>query len=838
MKKIIFLLKNLILFIFITSFFSSVYASVGRVAAIRGKAYSTNNQNSRELFIKSEIYINDIIKTEKNSRLQIIFNDETITALGPESTMKVRDFKWDKNEQKFDAEAKEGLFHIMGGKIVNSAPKNFKIDTPVASIGIRGSMFAFRVGPKTASIVFLGGKGIDIKTDFGSTSLLKPGFGTKISAEKQKIEPPRQFSHKEIKELQLSFDPEKKSENTKDDPVFFDDDPPPVPQLKNMELTDITSDKTFSDTQSFINKNQSFVFNSGGYTGSGFDNVYLQNPNNFSYWGTTQAEFTNLLKITEISSTGQIISFNEYSNFSRPDKTALYIQPQLNPDFPQYNFNINTPFGAHSVKADIVTSPLHEFYLVHVPPSQIIASNPDYVYTSTSYFGAGAEPLNYPFNKVQKYYGHFTASAVTAFNSENYIESISGGAEIGVNFANKRFLGILNDNKFGDNFPSGLITFGTIASDNKTLNNIKVIGTKSADHDIYTYPEGFPELSSVSAFQTSGSFYGSVYQGIGITADATLKNASNNTQTGKSCISMGGFKNQTQNDFYNSGVNSLSGFLIGVAEKTGSPMTEKRFFMNSLSQDFSIAFNKTLGTISGSLSAYETLMVSDEHDISGLSFGGTTSDSVYIDDKTFAAIMDSQTEKITAVSSGNKSNINQNTGFLLSANIFEDQNEYLTWGYWEASYNDPDDNSSTYHIDSPGSFFIAGQKTPDILSVLNDLSQTNTVLSYNGITNTAVVNDLNELSFLPNGEFSMELSLDDNSFIIGIMPNIQNPSLILNYSGNVTDPNGFYGVIDNPTASSGTLNGDFFGPNAKACGGNYNAHINLEKYIGIFSGKR
>jgi hypothetical protein len=45
MKKIIFLLKNLILFIFITSFFSSVYASVGRVAAIRGKAYSTNNKN-------------------------------------------------------------------------------------------------------------------------------------------------------------------------------------------------------------------------------------------------------------------------------------------------------------------------------------------------------------------------------------------------------------------------------------------------------------------------------------------------------------------------------------------------------------------------------------------------------------------------------------------------------------------------------------------------------------------------------------------------------------------------------------------------------------------------
>ncbi|MGE4519383.1 MAG: FecR domain-containing protein [Desulfobacteraceae bacterium] len=853
MKKTIFCLKNLILIILVISMFSTAYASVGKIAALRGKAVSINNGNSRELSVKSEIYLNDRIETGKNSRLQILFYDETIAGMGPESTLIVKDFKWNDREQKFEAEAKEGLFHIMGGKIVNTAPQNFKIDTPVASIGIRGSMFAFRVAPKNISVVFLGGKGIDIKTPFGSTALVKPGFGTRISEDEKRIEPPRQFSEEEISEFRESDDsppgpaPQDPDQGQGDGDSLSSgidnipgDDSPPVSDPEDTVFADIISSKNQDQIGEQVTdegESKTAAFVSGGFTGSGFDDYNIKNPDSFTYPGSTTGEFSDFLKITEKSSSGSIISYNEFSNFSWPDLNAAYSAPQLNPDSPHYDFDINILSSTYTVKADIVTSPLHQFYLVHVPPSHILASNPDYAYTSTSYFGVEADSSNYPFDKIFKYSGHFTASAVSVFNSEDYVESISGGFTLGANFKNKRIFGVFNENKSQHDFDTGLMIFGTISDDNKTIGDIVVIGSKIADHEQYIYPEGFPMLSSVYSNQASGSFFGSVYQGIGITGTGTLNDAGTMTETGKSYITMGGFRNQTPAVFSDSGIGSMKGFVIGIAENLEFPETGRKFFMNSEAGQFSIVFNMLNGTVSGALTAYDNSTAANEHSISDLAFGGNALNSVYIDDNVFAAVFDSDSQKISSYPSGKTSPVNRNTGFLFSGNIFEDQNEYLTWGYWEASYNDPDNSSTTYHIHAPGSFFIAGQPTPDITSVLQELSQTNTVLNYSGVANTAVIDSFSQMGILENGTFNMSVSLDTYDINASIKPDINNAALILNYTGTVGST-GFSANINPDISSYGSLNGTFFGPKAEAAGGNFDAEINANRYIGIFSGKR
>ncbi|MCB9480286.1 MAG: FecR domain-containing protein [Desulfobacteraceae bacterium] len=852
MKKTIIFLKNLGFIVFAVFLTSTAYCSVGKVAAIRGEAYSHNSGITKQLFIKSEIFLNDTIETRKNSRLQILFNDETIASLGPESTITVKNYQWSEKEQQFEAEAREGLFHIMGGKIVNSAPEKFKIKTPVASIGIRGSMFAFKVNEKNLDIVFLGGKGIDIDTDFGRTSLIKPGFGTRIDGDKKTIEPPRKYSEKEIGAFKKSLDsnqkndsspPDEEKDNGEKNSKAEDSDQQSVkPEANELEYSEIYADinqdkieeSLESEKPTEPEENDPFLYPDGKFLGSAFINHNVSDNENFRYSGTAQGEFKDFLKITEKDSTGNIISYNEFKNFKYPDGKAQYSKPVLNADSPSFDFTIRAFSQTFDLKADITTSPLHEFYLVHVPPQTLSIDNLDYVYTSTSFFGTEPDSSNYPDNLFYKYNGHFTASTSTFFESNEYIEAISGGITIGANFTNKRIIGTFINDSPHEYRDTGILFFGTIAEDSKTIKDITLVGTKVSDNDRFDYPEGFPGIFSVSSQSNTGSFFGTIYQGAGITIYADLKDMNTMTETGSAVITMGGFKNDDYHDINSSpDFNNLKGFVIGISENINSPDSERKFFMNASSEDFFININKSEGTISGKLNAYDYYQ---NQSISNLSFGGTKSSSVYVDDKAFAAIIDSSTQSVTSDLTGNKSEINKDTGFLSSLDSNQFESEYITWGYWEASYKNPDDNSQTYHIHGPGSFFIAGQKTPETTNILQETGQQ--TLSYEGKTNTVVLNDFTRKDFLQDGHFNMSVFSDNGNYSIQakIQPDINNTQLIFNYTGSVSGNEGFYGYMNSDF--TGYLNGDFFGPKAEECGGNFNAELNSEKYFGIFTGKR
>ena len=66
--------------------------SIGSVVAIRGKVTAADPEGSiRKLSLKSKIYLKDTLKTEKRSRLQVMFIDNTIVSLGPNSEMIISD---------------------------------------------------------------------------------------------------------------------------------------------------------------------------------------------------------------------------------------------------------------------------------------------------------------------------------------------------------------------------------------------------------------------------------------------------------------------------------------------------------------------------------------------------------------------------------------------------------------------------------------------------------------------------------------------------------------------------------------------------------------------------
>lgn len=155
----------------------------GVVVAVRGDVTATDAKNrTRKLALKNEIYRQDTIRTGKRGRLQIMFTDNSIISLGKNSEMQVVSYEWDDAQKtgELKTQVKEGVFRVMGGAITREAPENFVTETPAAVIGIRGSMFTAMVKGNTLTVVFEGGKGIDVTNDHGSVALTRAGFGTRV----------------------------------------------------------------------------------------------------------------------------------------------------------------------------------------------------------------------------------------------------------------------------------------------------------------------------------------------------------------------------------------------------------------------------------------------------------------------------------------------------------------------------------------------------------------------------------------------------------------------------------------------------------------------------------
>ena len=177
---------------------------VALVVAIRGTAEAIDDQGiARVLAIKSPVYRSDTIRTGSRGRIQVLFTDNTIISLGRASEMVVVEHVWDAGNKNgaMKTQVKEGVFRIMGGAIAKEAPQSFITVTPAATIGIRGSMFAGRVDGGRLTVVFEGGRGIDVANDAGAVSITRPGFGTSIPAMGVPPESPKRFSAQDLSDL-------------------------------------------------------------------------------------------------------------------------------------------------------------------------------------------------------------------------------------------------------------------------------------------------------------------------------------------------------------------------------------------------------------------------------------------------------------------------------------------------------------------------------------------------------------------------------------------------------------------------------------------------------------
>ena len=99
---------------------------------------------SRILSVKSEVAEGDVIATADNSYARVRFSDGTDAVLRPATQVKIDSFKFEEQRPQQDnvvLSLLKGGMRAVTGLLGRRSPASFRVGTPSATIGIRGTTF-------------------------------------------------------------------------------------------------------------------------------------------------------------------------------------------------------------------------------------------------------------------------------------------------------------------------------------------------------------------------------------------------------------------------------------------------------------------------------------------------------------------------------------------------------------------------------------------------------------------------------------------------------------------------------------------------------------------------
>lgn len=118
----------------------------GLVVASRGTVLATSNGESRELKQGDEIFVTDEIMTAPKSFAVLQFLDGAKVTVKPDSEIVIEDYVYNGNaDDKATLSLVSGGLRVITGAMAKNNPENYKVKTPVALMGVRGTEFAIQL---------------------------------------------------------------------------------------------------------------------------------------------------------------------------------------------------------------------------------------------------------------------------------------------------------------------------------------------------------------------------------------------------------------------------------------------------------------------------------------------------------------------------------------------------------------------------------------------------------------------------------------------------------------------------------------------------------------------
>ena len=128
---------------------AAVTDPIGRVVTAEGEVSVTRADGTVETLAEGDpVFMGDVVETGDGGALGLEFADESTFSLGDSGRMVLDEFVYDPVDQtgEFGISLVEGAFSFVSGQIAKTDVDAMTLDTPVATIGIRGTTVAGSVG--------------------------------------------------------------------------------------------------------------------------------------------------------------------------------------------------------------------------------------------------------------------------------------------------------------------------------------------------------------------------------------------------------------------------------------------------------------------------------------------------------------------------------------------------------------------------------------------------------------------------------------------------------------------------------------------------------------------
>ncbi len=121
---------------------------IGVVRTSAGTANVNRGEQVIPAAIGTKLLAGDTLVTGPDGSLGVLLRDNSSLSIGPESNLVIQKFLFSPAEGKLGllARISRGTMAYISGLIGKLAPESARFETPVATIGIRGTRFAVKVG--------------------------------------------------------------------------------------------------------------------------------------------------------------------------------------------------------------------------------------------------------------------------------------------------------------------------------------------------------------------------------------------------------------------------------------------------------------------------------------------------------------------------------------------------------------------------------------------------------------------------------------------------------------------------------------------------------------------
>lgn len=184
---------------------------IGSAKAIQGQVSAVGPEGARTLSIGSPVFKGDTLSTAKGSGGSIQFLDKTVLNVGEGSKVSLDQYVYDADKGSGQALFKmaQGTFRAVTGEIVKQNPESFKMQSPLATIGIRGTETAHTVpgpgqgeGSETHLVMVFDGKPVIVQPLGGGAFQVLSQAGVKVEVGKFGAGPVMVMTPQEFKYFQ------------------------------------------------------------------------------------------------------------------------------------------------------------------------------------------------------------------------------------------------------------------------------------------------------------------------------------------------------------------------------------------------------------------------------------------------------------------------------------------------------------------------------------------------------------------------------------------------------------------------------------------------------------